>query len=164
MTRKRITALCGLGIVLLALVAIGWSSYRYRRGKYMPPPVLMGHCYTSFQERMADVVASEGGLPKSDAMLLQCGTFLSPVSLYPVEQWGIERIMVENLHGPLGARNPTYRVVMEVRVQYEDGDVALLRWTVQNHGYHIGPLVISQGIGPPWEISLVRPDNGLDRS
>ena len=124
----------------------------------------MGHCYASFQERIADIVEREGGLPKSDAMLLQCGTFLSPDSLYPVERWEIEQITLENLHGPLGARNPTYRVVMEVRVQYEDGDVALLRWTVQNHGYHIGPLVISQGIGPPWEISLVRPDNGLDRS
>ena len=99
MTRKRITALCGLGIVLLALVAIGWSSYRYRRGKYMPPPALVGYCYTSFQDWMADVVASEGGLPKSDAMLLQCGTFLSPVSLYPVERWGIEQITLENLHG-----------------------------------------------------------------
>jgi hypothetical protein len=121
----------------------------------MPPPVLVEYCYTSFQEWMADVVASEGGLPKSDAMLLQCGTFLSPVSLYPVEQWGIERITLENLHGPLGARNPAYQVVMEVRVQYEDGDVALLRWTTQNHGYHIGPLVISQEIGPPWEISRV---------
>ena len=127
MTRKRITILCVVGIVLLALVAIGWSSYRYRRGKYMPPPVLMGHCYASFQERIADIVEREGGLPKSDAMLLQCGTFLSPDSLYPVERWEIEQITLENLHGPLGARDPAYQVVMEVRVQYEDGDVALLR-------------------------------------
>ena len=163
MIRKKITALCGLGIVLLALVTIGWSSYRYRRGKYMPPPVLMGHCYASFQERIADIVEREGGLPKSDAMLLQCGTFLSPDSLYPVERWEIEQIMLENLHGPF-AKNPTYQVVMEVRVQYEDGDIALLHWTTWNYGYHIGPLVINKGIGPPWEISLVRPDNGLDRS
>ena len=160
MIRKKITALCGLGIVLLALVAIGWSSYRYCRGKYMPPPVLIGHCYTSFQK----LIEREGGLPKSDAMLLQCGTFLSPVSLYPVERWEIEQITLENLHGPLGARDPAYQVVMEVRVQYEDGDIAFLHWTTWNYGYHIGPLVINKGIGPPWEISLVRPDNGLDRS
>ncbi|MCR4408655.1 MAG: hypothetical protein NUW24_17335 [Anaerolineae bacterium] len=49
-----------------------------------------------------------------------------------------------------------YQVVMEIRVQYEDGDVALLHWTMWNRGYHIGPLVINKGIGPPWEISRVR--------
>jgi len=150
MTRKRITALYGLGIVLLALVAIGWFPYHYHKGKALPTPILIGHCYTSFQK----LIEREGGLPKSDAMLLQCGTFLSPVSLYPVERWEIEQIMLENLHGPF-AKNPTYQVVMEVRIQYEDGDVALLRWTAQNRGYHLGPLVISQGIGPPWEISRV---------
>jgi len=159
MTRKRITALCGLGIVLLALVAIGWFPYHYHKGQALPTPILIGHCYTSFQK----LIEREGGLPKSDAMLLQCGTFLSPVSLYPVERWEIEQIMLENLHGPF-AKNPTYQVVMEVRVQYEDGDIALLHWTTWNYGYHIGPLVINKGIGPPWEISLVRPDNGLDRS
>jgi len=118
-------------------------------------PILIGHCYASFQGRIADIIEREGGLPKSDAMLSQCGTFLSPVSLYSVEQWGIEQITLENLHGPLGARNPAYQLVMEVRVQYADGDVALLRWTTWNNGYHIGPLVISQGIGPPWGISRV---------
>lgn len=155
MTRKRITTLCGLGIVLLALAAIGWSPYHYRRGKALLTPILLGYCYASFQEQIADVIEREGGLPKSDAMLLQCGTFLPPVSLYPVEQWGIEQITLKNLHGPLGAKNPTYQVVMEVRVQYKDGDMALLCWAARDYGYHMGPLAISQGIGPPWEISRV---------
>jgi hypothetical protein len=156
MLKKRITLWWGSIVILTLIVGVGWSPYHYRRNKYIPRPIIIGHCYSSFQERIADIVDRDGGLPKAEASLLQCRTFISQVSVYPCEKWKIEQVIIENLHRPLSVSDPTYQMTMDIHVQYQDGDVALLRWTTWNYGYHIGPVIISQGIGAPWEISRWR--------
>jgi len=141
-----------IGVVALSLFAVGWSPYCYSKQGLLPPPVIVAHKYASFQELIAGVVARVGGLPRSDAVLSQDGWPMSGVSVHPVERWEIERITVENMYGPLGGRGPAYRVVIELWVRYRDGDEDLLRWGTWGPGYHIGPLIVSRGTGPPWEI------------
>lgn len=156
MLQKRFTILCVVGVALLSLFAVGWSPYCYSRQGFLPPPVILAHEYASFQTLVASVIAREGGMPKSDLVLSQDGRPMSSVSMSPVERWEIEQIVVENRYGPLSGREPTYRVTMAVWVRYADGDEALLRWSTWGFGYHLGPLIVSQGIGPPWEIARVR--------
>jgi hypothetical protein len=86
--------------------------------------------------------------------LTRCGGFPPSVSLHPVEEWGIEQIVLENSHGALDD-DQVLRVTLYVHVHFEDGETALLEWTTWRYAYHAGPLVVGGGSGPPWELSVV---------
>lgn len=161
--RQSLAIVIGLGGMLL-LITVGWLPYRYEGESYMYPPVFIGGCFPSLG-KFIENIAGEKGLPRLRTTLIQCGEFESSTALYPVKWWEIKKVYLDNLHGPLSHKR-LYQIIMEVEVEYRDWGRGVLCWKAWNYGYHIGPLVVNQGIGPPWEVSPdscgnIHPGNGL---
>lgn len=79
-----------------------------------------------------------------------------------VTSWQIESARVAQA-GPLLPAifddDPIYDIEAQLRVTFEDGEVALLMWDSWSYGNVVGPLSIDRGSGPPGQIRPAMDDN-----
>ena len=78
------------------------------------------------------------------------------VEVFPVVDWQIERITVHggNILAEALAGEMAYAVEMDIRVHYEDGGSALLRWEAWGYGFAVGPLALKRS-GPAGDLWVV---------
>lgn len=109
-------------------------------------------------DTVAEVIdRNYGALPQQAADLAALAVEPS-VAGAKIMNWRAETVQLKNAY-PLGQSladdDPVYAVKADLRVTYDDGREALLRWESWRYGVVLGPIVLSTGDGPPGRIVLV---------
>lgn len=94
----------------------------------------------------------DGQLPQSSVELTMLDHSDPEVQLHDVASWQVETVELTNSLPAWRALlddDPTYRLQAGLQVRYEDGSEARLAWESWRYGVVVGPVVISQGDGPP---------------
>jgi len=145
--------LLAVALAILALNLISRVPYTYRAGARQVAPRLVGLADRSFPDMIASVAAANDGLPRGDAQVHGQRMLAGSASL--VQEWAVQRVEMRNTR-PLFADGDTHCLLdVEVRVTYADGTSADLLWSTASYGYHLGPLYVATGSGPPWDIRVV---------
>lgn len=102
------------------------------------------------------IIQREGGLPRTSLEMDSEFTFPSSTITFPVFSWRIVEVRVGSFQDVLARildDDPTYRITVDVEVNYQDGSDRLLRWSTWRYGLALCPVVIPYGDGPPWQVT-----------
>ena len=135
----------------------------------MPRRVVWDH-YGSPEGWVDALIQREGGLPKAGAPLTHYSDPSNPgigfvvrkttgrPEVFPVAHWEIERISLTTPYNFLTAllkQEAVYSIQLDVRVEYADGDAAVLRWDTWRYGTKFGPVALDGGGGPVGDLEVL---------
>ncbi len=101
-----------------------------------------------------ELIAQHGGLPKTGIDLSVSQT--NKPQFYPVGLWHVPTsTATSNSFFWTVDDDPTYLHEFDIYVTYQDGDLAVIRWSSWRYGRLLCPFVISLGNGPPGRLDVI---------
>lgn len=104
---------------------------------------------------VARMIDKLGGFPKASLDLYEAPRIKAEV--FPIDQWEIIGAYARpgrDFQASIMDDDPTYAYEIGIKVEYQDGDTAIFRWSTWRYGHVFYPLVIA-GDGPPGQLTLI---------
>ncbi len=147
-----VSLILAVPLVMAVLSLASCVPYTYVAGTRRLAPLVIGESYSRFDDMIASVISANGGLPGQDAQVLRLDIREGDAS--PILEWTLHEIEMRNT-GPLFADDDVRCLLaLGMSVVYADGTSAELQWRTSSYGYHLGPLYVATGSGPPWDVRV----------